>query len=117
MPEELKVKSLILFYPVVKAYADNSKSWKTYSRGYGLDSRLMEAFNEAYLSSSNVEATAPDVSPGDSSDEKLSKMPRVLLISAERDILTGQGKEFIERLQSVGSDADRIEFPAQFIFS
>ena len=71
----------------------------------------MEAFNEAYLSSSNVEATAPDVSPGDSSDEKLSKMPRVLLISAERDILTGQGKEFIERLQSVGSDADRIEFP------
>ncbi len=111
LPEELKVKSLILFYPVVKAYADNSKSWKTYSRGYGLDSRLMEAFNEAYLSSSNVEATAPDVSPGDSSDEKLSKMPRVLLISAERDILTGQGKEFIERLQSVGSDADRIEFP------
>ena len=64
LPEELKVKSLILFYPVVKAYADNSKSWKTYSRGYGLDSRLMEAFNEAYLSSSNVEATAPDVSPG-----------------------------------------------------
>ena len=58
LPEELKVKSLILFYPVVKAYADNSKSWKTYSRGYGLDSRLMEAFNEAYLSSSNVEAAA-----------------------------------------------------------
>ena len=40
-------KSMVAFYPVTKAYADNSSSWKEFGDGFGLDSGLMEAFNEA----------------------------------------------------------------------
>ncbi len=42
-------KSMVAFYPVTKAYADNSSSWKEFGDGFGLDSGLMEAFNEAFL--------------------------------------------------------------------
>ena len=49
-----RLHSLVLLYPVVKAYADKeSKSWKKYGRGYGLDKRLMEAFCDAYIAKGN----------------------------------------------------------------
>ena len=35
------LKSLVLFYPVVKAWNDNSVSWNRYGEGYGLDSGIM----------------------------------------------------------------------------
>lgn len=44
----LPIRSLILFYPVTKAYADDSESWNKYGHGYGLDADLMTEFNKAY---------------------------------------------------------------------
>ena len=105
------LRSLVLIYPVVKAYKDGSASWKQYSRGYGLDGRLMEAFNEAYLSDGKTDAKNPLVSPAHAADTELKTLPPVLMLSAERDILFDQGKEFAARLKKLGKSVDRIEFP------
>ena len=32
-----KIESLLLFYPVTKAFDDGSESWQQYSKGFGLD--------------------------------------------------------------------------------
>lgn len=118
--DPVALKSLVLFYPVVKAYADGSSSWKEYSRGYGLDSRLMNAFNEAYLNSvsgsgdataGNADARNPLVSPAEAGTDKLSKLPPVLIIGAERDILYDQGREFAGTLKKCGNDVEHISFP------
>ena len=101
----VKPKSLVLFYPVVKAYADNSASWKRYKRGYGLDRRLMETFNEAYLGGGD--SKDPLVSPSEASAAKLSKLPPILLVAAEKDILADQGKDFTAKVKG----AQRIELP------
>ncbi len=104
------LRSIVLVYPVVKAYNDGSASWKKYSRGYGLDGRLMEAFNEAYVSS-GTSAKDPRVSPAHASDADLKKLPPVLMISAQRDILYDQGKEFAGRLKKLGNSVEWVEFP------
>lgn len=89
------IRSLVLFYPVVKAYRDSSASWKKYSRGYGLDGRLMEIFCEAYVGKGDVHD--PMVSPAEGTDSVLSALPPMLVINAEKDILADQGKEFCSR--------------------
>ena len=109
-----KLKSLVLIYPVVKSYKDGTESWKEYSRGYGLDGRLMEAFNEAYAGGPNNIgnlAKNPKFSPAHATDADLKELPPVLMIAAERDILCDQGEEFAVRLKKLGNKVERIEFP------
>lgn len=96
--------SLITFYPVTKAYADNSESWKLFGKGFGLDSELMNAFNEAYT----TESHNPLVSPAEADDHAL---PPTLLVAAERDILRCQGAEFAERLKNIGIEQKYILIP------
>ncbi|MGN0223509.1 MAG: alpha/beta hydrolase [Muribaculaceae bacterium] len=86
------VHSLLLFYPVTKAFADGSDSWARYGRGYGLDSRIMQQFNRAYTL--HAEPTDSLISPGLCSDATLAALPPTLLVAAERDILRDQGREF-----------------------
>lgn len=108
------LRSVVLIYPVLKAYKDSSASWKEYSRGYGLDGRLMEAYNEAYLNGSNARGEAsenPSASPFHATDAQLKQLPPVLIISASRDILFDQGKMFTERLVKLGNDAEQIVLP------
>lgn len=109
-----KLKSIVLIYPVVKNYKDNSDSWKKYSRGYGLDGRLMEAFSESYAGGPNqlaALANNPQFSPAHASDASLKMLPPILMIAAERDILSDQGNDFAGRLKKLGNKVDRIEFP------
>lgn len=112
-----KLRSVVLFYPVVKAYVDKSDSWRRYSRGYGLDSRLMEAFNEAYLHASIEDpesvADAHDelVSPADADESKLGSLPPLLIVGAERDILYDQGKEFADAQIKMGHKTTHVTFP------
>ena len=98
------IKSLVLFYPVVTARADNSSSWEAYGSGFALDGRLMEAFDRAYAPGREDD---PMVSVSLASDEALAALPRTLLVAAERDILCSQGEEFADRLVSLGVDAHR----------
>lgn len=112
-----KIKSLVLYYPVVKAYVDKTENWRNYSKGYGLDGRLMEAFNESYLFSGNPRGNvATDshnelVSPADADDQRLAKLPPMLIIGGTRDILYDQGKDFASRLCRLGNSVEYIEFP------
>lgn len=112
------IKSLVLYYPVVKGYNDKSASWKKYSRGYGLDGRLMETFIEAYMGSgintgnrSSEDIDKEILSPGDAPDEVLKRLPPVLIIGGTRDILYDQGKEFAFRLRNLGNTSEYVEFP------
>lgn len=100
-----KIESLLLFYPVTKAFDDNSQSWLLYSKGYGLDAEIMDAFNRAYTS--NADARSADISVGLCSDAELHALPRTLIVAAERDILCDQGKALAERM---GNRAKRIEY-------
>lgn len=99
--------SLIVFYPVTKAYADDSNSWKQFGKGFGLDSELMDAFNNAYTSDSYN----PLVSPAEASDSVLSKLPPTLLVAAERDILCCQGSDFANRLAHLGVEMKYVLIP------
>lgn len=102
----VSIESLLLFYPVTKAFDDGSESWRLYGKGYGLDAEIMEAFNRAYTLQSDVHSTA--ISVGLCSDEALRALPRTLIVAAERDILCDQGKELAERM---GEKATRVEYP------
>lgn len=104
-----KIRSILTFYPVVKAYNDGSESWKRYSRGYGLDGRLMEAFNKAYIGNGDV--NDPLVSPADAGNKELATLPPLLLVAAERDILADQGKEFVDKVNTAGGKVERVELP------
>lgn len=99
------IHSLVLFYPVTKAFADGSDSWKEFGCGYGLDAELMEAFNDAYC----INATPTDerISMGLCNDEKLSSLPPTLLVAAGRDILRDQGEELVKQLPE---RLKRVEF-------
>lgn len=99
--------SLITFYPVTKAYADDSGSWKKYGVGFGLDSALMDAFNNAYT----ADCRNPLVSPAEADDVALMKLPPVLMVAAERDILRDQGQEFVNRLKNLGKEARYVLIP------
>lgn len=99
--------SLILFYPVTKAYPDNSSSWKEFGKGCGLDSDLMEMFNHAYT----ADIHNPLVSPAEASDSALLELPPTLMISAERDILKDQGTEFMKRIKSLGIQSEHHIVP------
>lgn len=95
-------RCMVAFYPVTKAYADNSSSWKEFGDGFGLDSGLMEAFNEAYTS----DIHNPLVSPAEASDDVLKTLPPTLMVAADRDILRDQGADFADRLRRLGNKVE-----------
>lgn len=101
------VKSLVVFYPVTKAFADGSASWEKYGSGYALDAELMNVFNKAYIG--NSPAGNPLVDVGlNSADVLKVNLPPTLLIAAGRDILCDQGAEFAQK--AGGNVVTRIEF-------
>lgn len=106
----VKARSLVLVYPIIKAYNDRSESWRKYSRGYGLDSRLMEAFNDSYMGENKEELRKNSlISPADAPSAKLKELPPVLLVAAERDILSDQGEEFDDMIRNLGVKSERVE--------
>ncbi|MCI6822723.1 MAG: alpha/beta hydrolase [Bacteroidales bacterium] len=100
-----KIESLLLFYPVTKAFDDGSESWKQYGEGFGLDAEIMNAFNRAYIINANSRSSA--ISVGLCGDDELNRLPRTLLIAAERDILRDQGLELADRMHG---KIQRIEY-------
>lgn len=100
-----KIESLLLFYPVTKAFDDGSPSRQLYGKGYGLDAEIMDAFNSAYTI--NADARSADISVGLCNDADLHTLPRTLIVAAERDILCDQGRALAERM---GNGARRIEY-------
>ena len=104
-----KIKSLILFYPVVKAYADKSSSWKKYGKKYGLNSDIMIAFNNAYTMGRNI-AYDPLISIYHAGENELKELPEILFVAAGKDILFDQGKAFCKKVTGLGVKVERHEF-------
>ncbi|MDO5317337.1 MAG: alpha/beta hydrolase fold domain-containing protein [bacterium] len=98
-PCDRRPKSLLLYYPVVHAWADEGGSWARYGKGFGLDADLMEAGNEAFA---NGNSHDPLISPDCASDDELKNLPPCRFLAAERDILFDQGLAFHRRLLSLG---------------
>ena len=107
---KLPIKSLVLYYPVVIAENDGSESWLKYGDGFGLDADLMDKFNEAYISSVQP-ANIGTISPAFATDNQLLQLPPMLMINAERDILSSQGESFSRRLTELGCSVKHITFP------
>ena len=104
-----KIHSLVLFYPVVKVWNDNSESWKTFSKGYGLDGEIMETFNKAYVG--EADSQLPLISPFNTAYSHLAQLPPILLINADRDILRDQGKEMFDKIIEAGVKVQREVLP------
>lgn len=104
------IRSLVLFYPVVYAGNDGSDSWRAFGEGYGLDSSLMDAFNSAYIGSTDVEN--PLISPIFATDASLRTLPPVLMVNAERDILLDQCSRMAERMEAAGCSLRREIHPS-----
>lgn len=104
-----RLESLLLFYPVVKAWNDNSRSWQLYGRGYGLDGEIMEAFNEAYLTDNAAEL--PFISPFCANTDILATLPRTMIVNAERDILADQGADMYQKMSEAGVDVSHLVYP------
>ena len=80
LPSKTKINSLVLYYPILNVTGElNASDKRTYGRGYGFDSRLWEAFLTAY----NGE-----------DDYSNKTLPPTLLISAGRDIIISDAKDF-----------------------
>ncbi len=104
-----KIKSLVLFYPVVKAWNDGSESWSKYESSYGLDGKIMETFNEAYIDGNDPQL--PLISPYNAAPAHLSKLPPTLIVNADHDILKDQGEAMYERLREAGVKVKREVLP------
>lgn len=102
------VHKVIPIYPVTKLFTEITPSWEKYAVGYGDDAELLEAFNEAYA---RKETHNPLVSVGLASDETLTKLPPVLLLSAGHDILFDQTAELAGRLKKLNHPLSYHVFP------
>lgn len=109
LADEFKQKpaGLILFYPVTTLEPGINGSWLRYGRGFTNDSRLMEAFQDAYCPNRN-QRRERFVSP---LTTDLSALPPFLLITAECDVLSDQGREFAERARRQGVRVIHEELP------
>ena len=98
--ENLKPRSLVLYYPVTEARADGSASWRTFATGCGMDAAFMDVCLVAYLN--GHDPRDPLVSPAFATDEQLRRLPPVHILGADRDVLRDQGLRFARRLDALG---------------
>ena len=82
--DSIGITSLLLYYPLLKSSGELNTDLKNkYGRNYGFDSRLWEAFIEAYKApSDNLQSM------------NIKNLPNTLMISAGRDIVIDQALEF-----------------------
>ena len=100
--------SLVLFYPVTRAWNDKSESWQKYPHAL-FGGEVMEAFSDAYVG--KHDPRDPFISPDCASDEALRALPPMLLAAADRDILRDQGAAFAERVAKAGGICRYVRFP------
>lgn len=96
LSDKAEIRSIVLYYPLLNRSDSIDREMKRkYGRGYGLDSRLLEAFNEAYK-----KETSDNISSAENS------FPPILIIASGRDMIINEEKEF-----AVGNkDVTLIEF-------
>lgn len=103
-----QLKSLVIFYPVTDIRSE-STAYSPYSKGFGNDSILMEAFRDSYIGVKRTDQLLPKISPIQATNKQLADLPPILMATAECDILCEQGREFAQRVSSVGGKVRYIE--------
>jgi acetyl esterase len=98
-----------LFYPVVDFTLPSSSSRTQFGEGgFFLSNRDMEWFRNHYLEHA-AQATDPRVSPLRASD--VSGLPPTLIVAAECDLHTDEGRAYAERLSAAGVPVEYRCFP------
>ena len=92
----------ILFYPATDYYEPGTKSYRSFSEGYGLTGVDMAWFWDLYLPG-KAAANDPRASPLRA--ERLDGLPPALVITAEYDPLVDEGHAYALRLQQAGVPA------------
>ena len=107
-----KISSLVFYYPLLSPNHDfDSQYYKKYGRGYGLDKRLLEAFIDSY----NFKNDAGKIRWWNKTDAD-GWNPNMLIISAGKDIVTGEAEEFVKTIRSNGIDAKTVVYPEALHF-
>lgn len=105
-----KLAAQVLYYPATDL-GDNGTSWPSNEKfrdGYGLSTKSMLAFSEAYFG--HLDNTAePYLSPLRA--ESLEGLPPALVVTAGFDPLTDSAHAYVERMQAAGVDASLAHFP------
>lgn len=92
---------VILFYPALDLRIPET-STNPYANGYLLTRDSINAYVHNYVGERYDQANDPLVSPLVAADKDLEKFPKTILVNAECDPLTEEGKVFAERLTDVG---------------
>lgn len=105
--DDVMIKSVVVYYPILKAAVDKEKpSWRKYAKGYGFDSRYLEAASGSYIKGMEFSQTEnnwedPFISPLLAEDARILKLPPVLIIAAGRDILIDWEEEFSSKSDNI----------------
>lgn len=98
----LKIKSLVLYYPLLNVSQGlPQESKRKYGRGYGFDSRVWEAFVNAYNIQGNIFQSDYLANPNEAPLNTLKTLPPVLMITAGRDIVIEEEKEFKSKISNM----------------
>ena len=106
-------KSIVLYYPLLSTETSGeSEVWKKYGKGYGLDRNVLEAYTMAFTNAApDDELTGMLVSPLWLPSSMLKNLPPLLIISAERDIVIDQQKDFVGKIKKLGVNIRQIVLP------
>jgi acetyl esterase len=100
----------ILMYPALDLHIPETTT-NPYAVGYMLTRDSINAYVNNYTGHNPEKANDPLVSPVKASDEELAKFPPVILVNAECDPLTEEGKAFADRLTSLKVKVDHKIIP------
>ena len=98
----VKIKSLVLYYPLLNVSKPLSPEMRRkFGRGYGMDSRVLEAFVKAYNVPGNIFLDDYLANPSEAPVSNLKTLPPVLLITAGRDLIIEDIQKFKSKVPSM----------------
>lgn len=100
----------ILFYPALDLRIPE-KTTDPYATGYLLTRDSTNAYIHNYIGDDYEKANSPLVSPLLASPEELAKFPKAIIVNAECDPLTAEGKAFVEKLTAAGVSVNHKVVP------
>ncbi|KRL01270.1 alpha/beta hydrolase [Liquorilactobacillus capillatus] len=106
--QELPIYKMLLFCPVVNANFDTF-SYHQYAGGYDLTREQMKWSWQQYL---GLQADSLNYlfSPLQASLEQLAKLPEILIMTAEADVVRDEGEAIARKIRDAGGDVVQIRF-------
>jgi len=104
-------KKAVFLYPATDA-SMRFPSWVRLANGYNLTAAKMRWFWEQYVGPTlAAQAALPELSPLRS--PHLAEFPRSLVVTAEFDLLSDEGRAFAQQLAMAGANVELLEVPGQ----